>query len=69
MEDLRISDDWQKICKTIVYDPDGWDRQNYQYSWFEEKITRREFEMRLCISTCFWAKPVDSNIWRDLDDE
>lgn len=33
--------------KLIVMDPDGWDRQNYQYSWFEEKITREEFDNRL----------------------
>ena len=35
----------------IILDPDGWDRQNYQYSWYEEKITLKEFEKRLSFST------------------
>jgi hypothetical protein len=38
----------------IIYDPDGWDRTNYQYSYFEEEITRDEFERRVSESTCLW---------------
>jgi hypothetical protein len=35
----------------IIYDPDGWNRTNYQYSFYEEKITKEEFEKRLFQST------------------
>ena len=33
-------------------DPDGWDRQNFKYSWFEELITQQEFNIRVMSSTC-----------------
>jgi hypothetical protein len=32
-------------------DPDGWDRTNFQYSWYEELITYDEFQKRLMSST------------------
>jgi hypothetical protein len=35
----------------IIYDPDGWDRSNYQYSFYEEEITKEEFNKRLAYST------------------
>lgn len=41
---------------TIIYDPDGWDRTNYQYSFYEEKITKEEFETRLYKSTVSYSK-------------
>jgi hypothetical protein len=50
-EDPRTSEDWQKLYNGIIYDPDGWDRKNYQFSWHEEKISRKEFERRACMST------------------
>ena len=68
MKEVKTSNEWQELCRTIVFDPDGWDRQNYQYSWHEEQITRLEFEHRLCDSTCQWVLPVDGNIWRDKDE-
>lgn len=49
---LKTSQEWQEESDIIVYDPDGWDRKNYQYSWFEEKISLIEFEKRLMTSTC-----------------
>jgi hypothetical protein len=41
---LRTSEEWQKVCKVIVYDPDGWDRSSqeaFKHSWYEEEITSR----------------------------
>lgn len=38
----------------VIYDPDGWDRKNYQYSFYEEKITKEEFDERVMWSTCLW---------------
>ena len=46
------SAEWQNIFpKTQVLDPDGWDRQNYEFSWHEEKIDRNEYDRRLMQST------------------
>jgi len=47
-EELKTSEEWQKqFPNPKVLDPDGWDRKNYQYSWFEEKITLAEYTTRL----------------------
>lgn len=44
---------WQEhYPQPRVLDPDGWDRQNYEYSWFQENITYQEYQRRLSLSTC-----------------
>jgi len=52
---FRTSNEWYNILypkgDLIIYDPDGWDRTNYQYSFHEEKITKEEFNKRLFNST------------------
>jgi len=48
----RTTEEWVKIHDFNVYDPDGWDRSNLQYSWYEEKITWSEYESRAIRSTC-----------------
>jgi hypothetical protein len=51
-EELKTSYQWQLTYPDpVVMDPDGWDRKNYQYSWFEEKITLAEYKSRLRKST------------------
>lgn len=51
----KTSQKWQEEnTKTIVSDPDGWDRTNYQYSWFEEQITLEEYNSRVLQSTCMF---------------
>ena len=40
-----------------IIDPDGWDRANWEYSFYKEKITKREFEWRVCQSTISLPKP------------
>ena len=47
----QTSEEWQKECDYIVTDADGWDRKNYHYSWYVEKITYDEFLQRLIRST------------------
>ena len=37
--------------KIKILDHDGWDRNNFQYSWQQELITKEEFEKRLCSCT------------------
>lgn len=57
MEIKKTSQQWQEEnMKTIVLDPDGWDRTNYQYSWFEEQITLEEYNSRVSKSTCMFNK-------------
>ena len=34
-----------------IYDPDGWDRSNYEYSFNEELITKEDFLKRVFMST------------------
>jgi hypothetical protein len=48
---LKTSKEWNDIHKIEIHDPDGWDRSNYQYSFYEEKITEDEFKDRVMRST------------------
>lgn len=52
-EILKTSDEWQKdMLEVLVYDPDGWDRRNFKFSWFKEKIAKDEYLRRRAQSTC-----------------
>lgn len=53
IEEKKASRDWHKILHTdtIILDPDGWDRKNYEFSFNEELISKEEFERRLFYST------------------
>lgn len=58
----KTSKEWQLLKpNTIVIDPDGWDRSNYQFSWYDELITEEEYEQRLSRSTCI--KNDNRNNW------
>jgi len=49
---IKTSQEWQELFPSIkVIDPDGWDRSNFQFSWYEEKITKDEYDKRLFNST------------------
>ncbi len=49
---LKTSQEWLKLKPLIMLlDPDGWNRTNFQYSFYEEKITQEEFDKRLSYST------------------
>lgn len=80
MAELKTSKEWQVLCKILIYDPDGWrnlpdldiDR------WNKEKITREEFEKRMCSSTIIWREDLpkvkkmknwSDNIWLDKEDQ
>lgn len=49
----KTSAEWlaEKYKGTIILDPDGWDRSNFDFSFNEEQISFSEFERRLCYST------------------
>jgi hypothetical protein len=49
--ELKVSADWIKEVGYEVINPDGWDRTNFLYSWYWEKITYEEFNKRLINST------------------
>lgn len=59
MEDLTLktSEQWYMDYPIQILDADGWDRKNFQYSWFEELITFTEFERRVMASTCIMKRP------------
>ena len=55
-EERKASAQWQDENPwPRVVDPDGWDRKNYQFSWYEELITKKEYDERVLRSTC-WHK-------------
>ena len=47
----KTSAEWIKEVGYEILDPDGWDRNNYDYSFNKEKITMEEFQKRLSLST------------------
>ena len=65
---MKTSEEWNKECVGEVLDPDGWDRKNFQYSWFEEKISKDEFECRFIHSTIKLERIngfIPQSIWKD----
>ena len=55
IETLKTSNTWQELHPMPkIYDPDGWDRTNFQYSLYEEPITFEEYEQRRMNSTCLY---------------
>lgn len=51
---FRTSEKWANLLLhngEIILDPDGWDRENFQFSFFEEMISEEEFKRRMMMST------------------
>lgn len=68
----KTSQEWSELCTVIILKPDGWNRENFLFAWFEEKITREEFEKRLAYSRITSIRPFLNNsflqrntIWLD----
>jgi len=53
---LRSSDDWSKHYPYQIYDPDGWDRANFDAAW-AERITWQEFYNRAIRSSVCGPNP------------
>lgn len=53
--DIKTSEEWlntiPKYFNLRIVDPDGWNRNNFQYSFHEEKIPFQEFYDRIGKST------------------
>jgi hypothetical protein len=71
MTEKRTSKDWQEELKeaVVVYDGDGWDRQNWHFSWEQELITKEEFLNRAVLSTCLYPNGVQEFLERVKDKE
>ncbi len=54
-EVLKTSEEWYKgyteRTGITILDPDGWDRKNYEFSWYRELLTQEEFAGRVMFST------------------
>ena len=67
MTNLKTSEEWYNLAKLkhsdfIIYDPDGWDRTNYDHSFKVEKISQTEFWHRVMHSTCIGHINMDWSI-------
>jgi hypothetical protein len=54
MEPLKTSEEWAEIYKEkglIILDPDGWDRENFEFSWKKELLTEENFLRKVSTST------------------
>jgi hypothetical protein len=52
---LMTSDEWRddpEFMSVVILDYDGWDRRNFQFSFYEELITRDQMRARIAASTC-----------------
>lgn len=59
--ELKTSAEWQELYPyPKVMDPDGWDRKNYEYSWYQETINIKEYARRVSHSTCKYKLGADS---------
>lgn len=64
--ELKTSKDWYELAKVrknlVIYTPNGWDKDNYEYSFNEELINQAEFNKRVLKSTCFYLRKDDNKI-------
>lgn len=52
-KELKTSEEWQqKYPNPTVLNPDGWDRNNFHFAWFIEKISYSKYLAKLSVSTC-----------------
>lgn len=67
MEEKKTSSEWKRLVlqkyRLMILDPDGWDRKNFQYSFFLEKISQMEFTQRLSRSTIQCDPNLFTDIW------
>jgi hypothetical protein len=54
-KEYKTSEQWhEKFSDTVILDPDGWDRSNWDFSWYEERIDYQEYQSRLAASTVIY---------------
>ena len=71
--ELKTSLDWCAMIpaqyQISIIDPDGWDRANWYFSYYDEKITFQEFMNRLMQSTISVKKEICNLTINDLNYE
>lgn len=59
MSELKTSEQWFKELSEpkgiSLVDTAGWDDLNFDYSWFQEKITKEEYLEKLMYSTVVYS--------------
>lgn len=59
-EELKTAKDWfsdiHEPYNVTVYDYDGFNRENFVYSWNEELISKTEYLNRICECTVGYGK-------------
>jgi len=67
MKPKKTSKEWleevPKKYKLTILDPDGWDRKNFDYSFNQELITKKEFKMRVIHSTIGFDRSMLKEEW------
>ena len=60
----KTSDEWKKLLNPydVIFNPDGWDRTNFKWSYYEELITRDEYHARLSDSTIYLGNPLGESV-------
>lgn len=70
---LKTSQQWlqdePEFFNLVVHDPDGWDRKNFNYSFYKEKITLEEFRRRLLQSTSIHYKKVKHETFKPVRED
>jgi hypothetical protein len=75
--DMKTSAQWHDLLEekykgSYVMDPDGWDRSNYDYSFYREQIIEEEFWKRFFRSTIAMSpellKDMQNNVIIQLED-
>lgn len=55
LEKIKLTpDEWGAKFGIVVWDPDGWDRKNYEEDW-AKPLTIDEYEKKAALSTCQWS--------------
>lgn len=77
-EEKKTSDEWLKMLneneenkgepKTKILDPDGWDRSNFDHSFYEEEVTEEEFTKRLNFSTIKKVPPKKNKDLKSIEE-
>jgi len=67
MDEKKTSEQWfselsapKGLC---IINPDGWDREHFDQSWFFEKITKEEYMDRIFRSVCVYQIDMEGNVY------
>lgn len=62
LESKKTSSEWYSSIypqnDLSIIDANGWNKSNYKYSFFEERISLEEFQNRISNSTCMILDPM-----------